>query len=64
MYWSAHIVENGPNVDPKLRELLEKFCKEKLLQWVEALCVMNYLDLAARVVLRMHAWAKVSNFVV
>jgi hypothetical protein len=58
VFWSAHAAENEPSAE--VRQLLDVFCKEKLLSWVEAMSLMNSLRLAIRVLLTMHSWTKVS----
>ena len=64
MYWSAHIVENELNADSELRGLLEEFCKKTLLYWIETLSLMNRLNLAVHVLLKVYPWTKVRFFAV
>jgi hypothetical protein len=58
VFWSAHSVENEPSA--AVRRLLGVFCKEKLLEWLETMSLMNRLRLAIRILLTMHSWTKVS----
>jgi hypothetical protein len=57
VFWSAHAVENEPTTE--MRQLLGMFCEEKLLQWIEAMSLMNRLYLAIQILLAMHSWTKV-----
>jgi hypothetical protein len=57
-FWSAHAVEN--ELSAEAWRLLGVFCKEKLLEWIEAMSLMNRLRQAIRILLTMHSWTKVS----
>jgi hypothetical protein len=58
VFWFAHAMENEPSAE--VRRLLGVLCKEKLLQWIEAMSLINQLRLAIQILLTMHSWTKVS----
>ncbi|EMD32669.1 hypothetical protein CERSUDRAFT_99405 [Gelatoporia subvermispora B] len=53
-YWATHLT--GAEFSEELSQLLQKFCTEKLLFWLEALSMMNRLDLAIHALSAMHTW--------
>jgi hypothetical protein len=59
--WCAHVVESEPSAE--FRRLLGLFCREKLLEWIETMSLMNFLHLVMQALLAMHSWTKVSFIV-
>jgi hypothetical protein len=59
-HWTEHLAENEPTDDPVLRQLLEDFCKEKLLPWIELQSLMRSVDYARRALARVYSRVKVS----
>ncbi|PCH41901.1 hypothetical protein WOLCODRAFT_72062, partial [Wolfiporia cocos MD-104 SS10] len=56
-HWMAHLHEAEPSSE--LLEQFAKFTKHKLLAWVEALSILDRLDVAVQALPRVQAWAKV-----
>ena len=59
LYWTSHLVESDPTTDAGVQSLLERFCRTKVLEWIEVLSLMNRLDLAVHGLVRVRPWAKV-----
>ena len=59
LYWTSHLVESDPTIDAGVQLLLERFCRTKVIEWMEVLSLMNRLELAVHGLVRVHPWAKV-----
>jgi hypothetical protein len=61
-HWATHMIENEPTSDLELLELLDGFCRKKLLRWIEAMVYMCIMNEARAALLRAYLWTKVSVF--
>lgn len=56
VYWSTHTALTSASYADDLTTLLDRFCEEKLLFWMEALSLLDQLDIAANALLSVNSW--------
>ena len=55
-HWGTHL-EQSPQGDSQVKEGLESFCTKSLLYWIEALSVLDRMEVAIPLITRVHTWA-------
>ncbi|GBE82720.1 hypothetical protein SCP_0411050 [Sparassis crispa] len=54
VHWATHL--SSADHSPGLHELLKTFCSDKLIVWLEALSMMDRLDIAVQALLSVRTW--------